>query len=91
MANPETPDKNGATPAYMAAQYCHVSILQLLGDSKTSLETHDKNGATPAYMVAQNGHISVLRLLDKTNRWPIIDTSIFACSIDDWQSVSSGD
>ena len=45
-ANLESPDENGATPAFIAAQNGHVNVLQLLRDAKVNLETTMNDGAT---------------------------------------------
>ena len=65
--NLETPNKDGTTPAFIAAAQGHVSVLQLLHDAKTNLSTSDKDGATPAFIAAHQGHVCVLQLLHDVN------------------------
>ena len=62
-ANVETPDNDGATPAYIAAQKGHVEVVRVLAELGANVETPANNGATPAFIAAQHGHVDVVRLL----------------------------
>ena len=63
-ANLETPDIDGRTPAYIAAQEGAAEVLRVLAELGANLETQDTDGFTPACVAAENGHAEVLRVLD---------------------------
>lgn len=61
---------NGMTPAYVAATYNRVSILEFLHSRNVDLSlpliSGSKRGVTPAYAAASWGHIDALRTLKQT-------------------------
>ena len=61
--NLETPNKNGQTPAIIAAERGNVGALKLLRDAKVNHETPNKNCQTPAIVAAERGDVGALELL----------------------------
>ena len=59
----ETPENNGATPAWAAAQNGHLEVLRLLAELGANVNTPMNDGFTPACIAAWKGHVEVLRLL----------------------------
>ena len=56
-------NKDGATPAFVAAENGHLEVLQFLKASGCNVETANNDGATPAWKAARNGHLKVLQFL----------------------------
>ncbi len=55
--------KDGATPAFLAAQNGHVAALEFLLDHGASHATCMINGWSPLFFAAHQGHADVVRLL----------------------------
>ena len=62
-ANVETPDNDGRTPAWIAAQNGHLEVVKLLAKLGANVETPKNNGCTPVFIAAQHGHAEVVRVL----------------------------
>ena len=61
-AKVDTPNKNGVTPHFMAAQKGHIEVVRFLVDAKADLNTA-WNGKTPLANALQKGHGEVAALL----------------------------
>ena len=62
-ADVNTPNNNGCTPVYVAAQNGHTDAIRLLAENGADVNTPNNNGCTPVYVAAQNGHVNVIRVL----------------------------
>lgn len=56
-------NEKGATPLFLACQYGHLEIVQLLIDNKAEIELAKHNGSTPLLAACYNGHLSTAELL----------------------------
>jgi ankyrin repeat protein len=54
---------NGASVAYIAAQYGRAAVMQALRAAGADLNQARNTGATPAFIAAQNGHAAVIQAL----------------------------
>ncbi|KAF6206053.1 hypothetical protein GE061_017278, partial [Apolygus lucorum] len=54
---------DGGTPLFVACQYAHLDMIQLLIKHGSRVNGQMKDGATPLFIAAQNGHCSVVSLL----------------------------
>jgi len=58
----DTPNKDGFTPLYVAAQNGHLEVVRFLVDAKADLNTADY-GNTPLAVAVHMGHGEVAALL----------------------------
>jgi ankyrin repeat protein len=64
-ANLKTPDINGFTPVYVAAQQGHISVIKVLIEGGVDIDAMVGNGYTPLFMAAKKGHMAVIKILIK--------------------------
>ena len=62
-ANIDTPNNNGATPAYIAVECDHAEVVRLLAELGANVNTPNNDGFTPVFIAAQEGHVEVVRVL----------------------------
>jgi hypothetical protein len=62
-ADVNTPDNDGATPVFIAAQEGQKEVVRTLAMLKANVETPRNDDATPVFAAAQNGHADVVRVL----------------------------
>lgn len=58
-------DANGKSPLFLAAQYGHTDIIQVILQSGGKADLCDKTGASPLFEAALGGHTESVRLLLK--------------------------
>jgi len=59
----KTPNNNGPTLVYIAAQEGHAETVRVLAELGGCVKTPNKYGFTPVLIAAQHGHAKVIRLL----------------------------
>ena len=62
-ADVKTPNNNGCTPVWIAAQKGDAEVVRALAELGADLMAPSNIGTTPAMVAALNGHAEVLRLL----------------------------
>ena len=66
--NPNTPDKDGTTPIYLAAQVGHTEIVKILAPLTNNPNASNRYQETPIYCAAYKGHTEIVKILT-----PLID------------------
>jgi ankyrin repeat protein len=61
--NLNQPDKNGTTPAIIAALSGHAEALRVLAKNGVDLNQPNKNGFTPEFVAAEKGHKAALQVI----------------------------
>jgi hypothetical protein len=62
-ADLNSPDNDGFTPVYVAAQEGHMEVVKALAGRGANLDTPNNNGASPVLIAAQMGHVKAIRAL----------------------------
>lgn len=62
-ADPDKPNRLGATPLHQAAYYGDIDRIKVLIAAGAKIDVHDKYHQTPAYYASENGRDDVILLL----------------------------
>eukprot|EP00729_Bicosta_minor_P016001 gene16001-5773_t len=56
-------NKDGQTPAHIAAEAGHAEVLETLWRAGADLEQHAADGSTPVFAASRNGHAQAVSIL----------------------------